>query len=656
MGKTCQIFQKIRIIVYLILGIPFITGIIWWVLNQTVDLPFHLAESRFHMVFIPLVDLLIFFVLFNIYCEKADKKTAQPFWILVLTYSLINIIIVFLLRRYYLVPSRAQYPSVQAIIQKTTPLILVFLVLLTCFSLFKIFSKRIIALWKTFSFEEKIGDRKKKRLQTFIFLSLSLIIGLGLRLYHLGELPPYVDEYPHTHAAYQLLQGEQSSYFRGFLTVTLPVFLSYRVFGLSLFASRLPMVLLNMASIFPLFALSKKINKTVAYISVFLFITNPWIIAVSRTIREYAVAPLIFYLSASLLMDLLDWDGRSLKQYLKTNIVRVIVLVLILAYLRHDDYSIIKIGFAIYGAFGAIVTLISLKQKKSRWLTYSLLALCVVILVFIVNRSGLIYRYASSNVLIFPWTPIYFDTLILSNFQQSYYLGFIGYLVLFVSLISALWVITRDYRKNNFALLFNIIIFFAFFIIITFLIQPEVRYGAMMEYWYLPLVAIFLYLVYICIQYIFKQKVPATIAFLLILFGLFTNYSGIYQIFTYKGGEHFAITDEFHFRVAPAYGFLSTQLTKEDILLTDTMQMYGELIGRKPLETYQTIIVKKYHLIEGESALDFIETYPSGWIAVSLHARPWLYDIPDTDFEHAGTQVKFIGLMGDVYLWHWKKP
>jgi len=38
---------------------------------------------------------------------------------------------------------------------------------------------------------------------------------------------------------------------------------------------------------------------------------QPWIIAVSRNVREYAVVPLFFYLDALVLIDLLDWDGLA---------------------------------------------------------------------------------------------------------------------------------------------------------------------------------------------------------------------------------------------------------------------------------------------------------------------------------------------------------
>jgi predicted membrane-bound mannosyltransferase len=176
------------------------------------------------------------------------------------------------------------------------------------------FRESLLRIWTTYSFSTDKEETRKDTWLTVAFLLICFIIGLGLRLYNLGGFPAYVDEYLHMSTAIGIIKGNPVEYFRAFLTVSLPVYLSYRIFGISLWAGRLPMVLINMLAIFPLYLLGRKINKGVGYLSVLLFMFSPWIIADSRTVRDYAVVPLFFYLAAVLLIDLLDWDRLSFMQ------------------------------------------------------------------------------------------------------------------------------------------------------------------------------------------------------------------------------------------------------------------------------------------------------------------------------------------------------
>jgi len=187
----------------------------------------------------------------------------------------------------------------------------------------------------------------------------------GFAFIPFGGFPPFVDEYAQIHTAIAIYLGQPVDYTRSFLTVSLPVYLSYRIFGMSLWAGRLPMVLINMMAIFPLYFLVKKINKGAAYISVLLYVFSPWIIAVSRNVREYAVVPLFFYLDALVLIDLLDWDGLSLKNYLQRHFYRIAMAGLILGYAIFDYHSVLKIIVALYGIFGILAILKLLKSNSS---------------------------------------------------------------------------------------------------------------------------------------------------------------------------------------------------------------------------------------------------------------------------------------------------
>ncbi|MBT7685776.1 MAG: hypothetical protein HN669_09375, partial [Candidatus Marinimicrobia bacterium] len=112
------------------------------------------------------------------------------------------------------------------------------------------------------------GDAEKRRKNIIESLILITIFSfaLFLRLYNLGILPPYVDEYFHLNAAKSLLQGvsREAVYQRSFFTVTLPVALSFKLFGMEIWAAQVPGAILGAMAMIPLYLITKKINKYIA--------------------------------------------------------------------------------------------------------------------------------------------------------------------------------------------------------------------------------------------------------------------------------------------------------------------------------------------------------------------------------------------------------
>ena len=650
MEKICRLLHKYAWIAYSVLGIPVLAGLIFLFAGKFLILPFHFSVSQAQLVLLPPAEILFLLVLIQISCSLQSGKTRQSVWLLVLIFSLTNLILALLLRGFYDKPGFSDYPSVQLLL-KLSIVVIVLLSLAIVVALLKLFWVQALSLWNQFSFEKEPENRRF----TFIFLAACFIIGISLRLININQLPPYVDEYVNPGAALKLLQGEQTSYLRALVTVTLPLLISYKIFGVSIWASRLPMVLINMAAIFPLFFLTKKINRTVGYLSVVLFILNPWLIGAAKTIREYAVAPMVFYVTALLLIDLLNWDDTGLIPYLKKNKFRLMILVVILAYTIYDRLSVLKINIAIFGCFILLVAIKYLRQRKLTLVKTLILGTGLSVIALLIGQSRIGSRFIPDSAFL-QWNPGYFNVLIDGTYQQWYSFSILGYLILIVGA----YIAVRIFYDNRYSS--NHVFSYCFLIFITFLLSLSLsiadagfRYGVLIQYWYLILTAVFLYQLYKLINQVAKHKPLQIFLSLMIFLGLFTNFRAIHQAITYTGGGESQVTHETHPRISPALDYLLENINRNDILLTDTLHKYGEIVG-KPLTGIEIVNVEIFRRTEEISALDYVNNHPSGWIAVTQRARAWLTNIPDTDFKTNGISVIFLGTMGDVSLWRWGKP
>jgi hypothetical protein len=421
-----------------------------------------------------------------------------------------------------------------------------------------------------------------------------------------------------------------------------------------LWASRLPMVLINMLAIFPLYALTRKINRQVGMISVLLFVLSPWGMAVARTVRDYAVIPLFFYLAALSLVDLLDWEGQGILRYLRRNSLRILLAGAILGYAFYDKTSTLKVVVAEYAIFGLLVCLKVFKNHPPRWVVFLLPALGIVILVMAVFYSGLVHRYQISGTLVYQVAGTYWLSLVEGGLRQWYMLGALGFVILALALFQTARAIFRPTSKADLVSLFFMFSFTALLIYLTFfLVNPRVpervRYGILMEYWYIPVVAIVLFSVY---RLFLLVKHKALRLALILFTGLsFINVPAINKVLTYPGGGSFPVTGEKHYLVQSAYDFLVRNSTAEDVLVSDVIHRYDELSGRQlPVE-----MISFFSLTRDQNLtpLNVIEDNPQGWIALTPNARSEDFGMQMMDFEQVGKHVSYLGEMGEVYLWHW---
>jgi hypothetical protein len=647
-NKFENLFSKHRVLIYAILALPVGAGVIYQFIHYYLYPLSYLSWSKFHLIVIPFAELLLFFASFDIYTHLKAKKYPDIGWQLVFLITASNLLVINALAAYY--QERAGYPLVHAILSLVPVLEgLLFLSMMICFWMG--FRKPLIRIWNTYSFAND-KDKEKSRKEAWLsvaFLLACFMVGLGLRLYNLGGFPPFVDEYAQIRTAIAIFKGQPVDYTRSLLTVSLPVYLSYRIFGMSLWAGRLPMILINMLAIFPLYFLGKKINKEVGYISVLLFVFSPWIIAVSRNLRDYAVVPLFFYLGALLLIDLLDWDGLSLKNYLQRHFFRIVLAGLILGYALFDYDSVLRIIVAVYGIFGFLAILKLLKSNPSRWLRIAVLISGGACILLLLGYSGLIQRYSSQRMFIFKVSFSYWYSLVNNSVRQWYFIKELGYAVLLIGCFFAIRAAFSRYRKNEFVVLFCFLIFTAMLIYLTFFVvsvkvTEVARYGALLEYWYLIIVAIVLFVGYSIFRGAKGKGYPVLI--IVITAALFFNFPAITMVLSYKGGEPLQVSGESHYLIDSSYQYLVGHLTTKDVLVTDVLQTYDEISSNQ----FPAVKVIRFY---GSDPFTIIQEYPQGWIAVSSNAHPERTALKFSDFNLPGKHIQYIGKMDGVYLWKW---
>jgi len=645
-NKISSLLSKYRKWIYSVLFLPTALLVIFQLIDSFIyPLPY-LSLSKVHLAVLFFAELLILYACFDIYNHSRAKQKTSLAWQLVLGVVVLNLIAVYGLTAFY--EPRSIYPLVSLLLS-LVPALKAILILSALFCFWMGFGSLIVNFWDSFSFTGDSVEQPEKKWITGVVLAACFIIGLGLRLYNLAGFPPYVDEYIHIHAAGNLMAGEPLTWDRAYLTVTLPVYLSYRIFGMNLWGSRLPMVLINMLAIFPLYFLGRKVNRWVGYISVLLYVISPWIIAVSRTVRDYAVVPVFFYLAALLLIDLLDWEGLSFKQYLFRNKYRIVVAMLILAYALFDKESILKIIVVAYGIFGALALLKILKNSQSRRLKIAVIGLGVVCFLFMLAYSGFFFRLFKTGILLYQVDLTSWNSLVNNSLRQWYPFSAISFVIILIGVFFAIRAIFARYRKSDFVIALCYLAFTATLVyLVYFLVNPyipsRVRYGILMEYWYLLVVAVVLYVVLYAVQHLLGKRFLAILAVIVTI--LFVNYQAINVIFTYQGGGIFKITGEHHYVVGPSYEYLVDYMTDKDILMTDVISNYDLIAGQQLLD------VKKIRFLS-DDPLNVINEYPQGWIAVTAAFHPQKTDLQFSDFDYVGKHIHYYGLVGEVYMWQW---
>jgi hypothetical protein len=316
-------------------------------------------------------ELFLCVALYRIYQKNAWGETHKIAYLLV--FLIVNCFIAYPFLAFYLDSARQDVPLVSTIRPYLVP---AYLALLGATCVCGLLSYRDIArfrAWLIGEFEEQkaherlaesvsqadyptkhpklaslpligqlVGATYREGWSYLLVLLALLAIGLVLRTWNLAELPPYADELLHLETAKSIVHGQPLNsvvYLRSLYTVTIPVAISLLLFGVNLWSARFAGVIVNSLAVIPLYLLGRRINKFVALLAVGLYATNPWIIAVSRNVREYAYYSFFFYLVAWVMLKfyeglptgLILWrDHRNFLTPL--NLIYAATLILILYY------------------------------------------------------------------------------------------------------------------------------------------------------------------------------------------------------------------------------------------------------------------------------------------------------------------------------------
>lgn len=672
MKRICRWLRSISLHGKKILIFPVLAGYSFWIVSKSHYLPINISETRLLLILIPLTELLLLSTLFNLGCRSQSSTSKQTVWYLLFIFSIVNLAGAILLRSYLSHPMWTGYARVKTAIDASIFIIalLQIMIIASFYLAFIHYNKRPQPFYceVTTSIKTKLTQAKSffnhflveetppNMAFTITFLSVCFLVGLTLRLINLDGFPPHVDEYIHTHAVKLILDGEKLFWRRGFLTVNIPILISYKLLGISQWTSRFPMVVLNMIGIFPLYALTRKINFSVALFSVFLFISSPWIIGASQITRDYAAAPILFFLPATLLFDLLNWENFNGAQYFKKNWWRGATLLIILVHIVLDRESVLNIAISVYAIFGLIALLKLLKQNPPKWMKVSTPFAIMVLIVLLLERSRVLAMFLRSGSIIYRWSPIYLNILLKSQVHHWYSWQFIGVIVILVSLVICIDAILRPYKENKFVVLFIFGNFMAILIYLTLFVSTpslpaRIRYGVLLEYWYVPLCALFLSLLFGILKKLFLKRWQSTSLMIILILVLFINYSSINYLHNFSGGTH-NITGNPHYIIEPAYQVLKAELTEKDVLLSDFAHRYDE-INDQMFPDIDMISYYSYVFGEKNDPLTIVNEFQQGWLALSSNTRFGRYGIPVSSFIHNGKFVKFVGLFGDIYLWQW---
>jgi hypothetical protein len=366
-------------------------------------------------------------------------------------------------------------------------------------------------------------------------------------------------------------------------------------------------------------------------------------------VRDYAIVPVFFYLAALLLIDLLDWEGLSIKQYLNRNKYRIGATLLILIYAVIDALSVLKIVVVVYAIFGGLAILKIWKTKPSLWFKIAAICTGVASIVFVAVYSGLLVRFFVRGTFEYQIDLTSWNSMVSNNVRQWYVFGGISYLFIVIGGFFVLRSIFARYRKSDFVFLLCYTACAAIlFYLVFFLVNPHVptraRYGILVEYWYLIVVATALYVGFYAFQRKFGNRFLAVP--IVIIAALFLNYQSYITIFTYHGGGVYQLTGERHYIVEPAYDYLTEHLTDKDVLMTDVMAYYDMISGHK----FGDIKIISFY---SDDPLNVIKEYPQGYIAVTAAFHPEKTNLQFADFDYAGKYIHYLGLVGEVNLWQW---
>ena len=493
----------------------------------------------------------------------------------------------------------------------------------------------------------------------WVWLTLLILLaaGLFLRLWNLDALAPYADEYRHLVAAKQLLSGEalsQLEYRRSLYTVTLPVFLSFKAIGASLWSARFAGVVVHLLAVIPLYLLVRRVSKLAAVLAVGLYLLDPWLILTSRLVREYAYYSFYFFSLLLVMVWLLEslperiqlpGDLRRMISW-RTMLLSGVLLFALLYAFSIDGLSTFRTVGVIYPAlFFLLLARLDWRLPASRIAGILALAALGLVLVMLVRSAG-----NAGSILTGRFTLYYINLFYESPIQQMYYLRTpIALIVLGAGLFGMLaWA-----KGQRTATIFFLVYLLAMLAFATLALKDyRTRYGVSLQFWHILVMAIGLYAL---IQVLKKHLRQPWLWGLGVIFVLLLYWNIPHSLTPARHTQpgYHPISEDHHPDLAPAYAYLQQHAGQgEALVAAEIFILYLDWMdgaGFDPVVEYVYDIKNPQQVI-----YNTIESNPHGWIVMEYRTGyVWTRPLPLEDFEHAGKQVRYLGWFGDQYLYRW---
>lgn len=321
--------------------------------------------------------------------------------------------------------------------------------------------------------KKKISKKRKNKDQKITFPDwnhlkkfapyLILLITLGaffIRIYRVGFLSVWLDEYMHINPALDILNGREisESDINGiFLTWVVTLF--FKIFGISELVARIPSVLFGAATIPLIYYFTKKLyNRSIGIMASTFAAFSLYLICWSRIARNYAsfgfsyiLLLIVIWLTFNSIHKNQNKTGFWYQNNINTRYLLILPIVFIFSLINHQLTFFALFGLSIYILINAIVKIVR-KTPKRFTNIYAILSYFIILGLIIFFTPALLDKVARPilgillperiiNWILPDWSYIigklkssdeafksfivYFNVL-KSDFSIIYYLGFLG--------------------------------------------------------------------------------------------------------------------------------------------------------------------------------------------------------------------------------------
>lgn len=326
----------------------------------------------------------------------------------------------------------------------------------------------------------KKEDSRKEKLQTWFFTNKRIEICLIILItatFFITRL--YNNEFINGSDNYNLL-GVKNLYENGVnfyksstFTDTFNLLIA-KLFGFNFFTIKLPYILYSFITLIFIFLISKKIDKTLAFLASFLYSISPWAIIVSRITRDYSfdlmVATITIYLSFVIYEK--AKETKNIKHFLKyLGIYITIPLTIFLLYKFNRAQTLVA---GVYTVFPLLFLIPEIFNKKT---LYKRIYFILAIIFLITGLYFIDYRNHTFGYQVASWEffEMFFSSKVESPWQWFHNINITPLLPFSILLLGGFSLKKGTQNQQRLLLLLLLAFFFSLFLF-------EFKFNSHLEY------------------------------------------------------------------------------------------------------------------------------------------------------------------------------